>query len=128
MPAATALALVVQQPALLTRDLATNLPLLLAYLDELMEGHLPPEERSGAGRQLVVRHATLGCITAECAQSTVRALAALGYQPEQIRGMVAVFPTLLNRDLTSPLQQQKLEWIRRVSPWSLDDFLLRNPA
>ena len=118
--------MVVQQPSLLGFDLAARLPPLLAYLDELMEGHLPPEQRQGAGRGLVVRHPGLGCITAESAANTVRALAALGYQPEQIRGMVAKFPDLLQRELGSPLQRQKLEWIRRVSPWSLDDFLLRN--
>ena len=30
---------------------------------------------------------------------------------------------MLGLNLDSPLQQQKLDWIERVSPWTLDDFL-----
>ena len=120
--------MVVQEPKLLTHDLAARLPPLLACLDELMEGHLPPAQRSGAGRQLVARHPRLATITADSARATVSALAAWGYQPEQIRGMVDGFPSLLALGLSSPLQQQKLEWVRRVSPWGLDDFLLPNPV
>jgi hypothetical protein len=37
--------------------------------------------------------------------------------------MISKYPNLLNLDLASPTQQQKLDWIATVSPWTLDDFL-----
>ena len=48
---------------------------------------------------------------------------ARGYSRQQVQAMVRKFPALLYLDLDSPLQQQKLEGIQTVSPWTVGTFL-----
>jgi hypothetical protein len=116
LDAAAALQLAVQEPPLLMKKLEDSLPPLLHFLD----GYMGVE---GAGRGLVLRQPVLGSKSAQAAKRAVSSLAARGYSQEQIRGMISKYPTLLAMDLGSPTQQQKLEWIATVSPWTLDDFL-----
>ncbi|GAB4822919.1 hypothetical protein N2152v2_009965 [Parachlorella kessleri] len=63
-----------------------------------------------------------GAVT-EAAERSVGKLASRGYSQRQIQGMILKQPTLLALDMDSPLQRQKLDWIERVSPWTLEDFL-----
>ncbi|GAB4822921.1 hypothetical protein N2152v2_009967 [Parachlorella kessleri] len=116
LDAATALQVVVAQPRLLTVTLEASLPPLLRFLDWYMG-------EEGAGCSLVRAQPVLGILTAKTADCSLGKLAARGYSQQQIQGMVRKQPTLLLLDLDSPLQQQKLGWIERVSPWTLDDFL-----
>ncbi len=114
LDAAAALDLAVRQPRLLTKKLEASLPPLLRFLD----GYMGQE---GAGQRLLLKQPTIGIITAAAAERS--GLAARGYSQEQICGFVTKCPTLLKLDLGSPTQQQKLDWIATVSPWTLDDFL-----
>jgi hypothetical protein len=116
LDAAAALQLAVQHPRLLAGKLEASLPPLLGFLDVYMG-------EEGAGRRLVLRQPVLGTISAQAAKRAVSSLAARGYSQEQIRGMISKYPTLLKLDLASPTQQQKLEWISTVSPWTPDHFL-----
>jgi hypothetical protein len=77
----------------------------------------------GAGRRLVLRQPVLGTTSAHPAKHVVSSLAARGYNQLQIRGMISKYPSLLAMDLDSPTQQQKLDRIATVSPWTLDHFL-----
>jgi hypothetical protein len=114
--AAAALGIVVQQPRLLTSNVQARLPPLLRFLD----GYLGEE---GAGPGLVLKQPALGTVSARAAKHVVSSLTARGYSQAQVRGMIAKFPVFLIMDLDSPTQQQKLDWIATVSPWTLDDFL-----
>jgi hypothetical protein len=116
LDAAAAVRMLVQQPRLASVRLHVRLSFLLAYLDDVMG-------EEGAGCRLVLQQPALAINTAAGAQQAVLSLTARGYSREEIRAMVNKFPTLLQTNLDSPLQQQKLEWIDTVSPWTLDDFL-----
>ncbi|GAB4822920.1 hypothetical protein N2152v2_009966 [Parachlorella kessleri] len=117
LDAAAALQVAMAHPRLLTLRLEASLPPLLRFLD----GYMGEE---GAGRRLVCAKPSLASTTAEAAEHSTRNLAARGYSQHQIRGMIRKQPTILALDLDSPLQQQKLDWIERVSPWTLDDFMV----
>ncbi|GAB4822910.1 hypothetical protein N2152v2_009956 [Parachlorella kessleri] len=113
---AAALQLALSQPRLLNTKLEASLPPLLRFLD----GYMGEE---GAGRRLVRAQPVLGTVTAKTAECSIANLATRGYSQQQIRGIVCKHPGFLNRNLNSPLQQQKLGWIQEESPWTLDDFL-----
>ncbi|GAB4822913.1 hypothetical protein N2152v2_009959 [Parachlorella kessleri] len=116
LDAAGALRLAMAHPRLLIGKLEASLPPLLHFLD----GYMGME---GAGRRLVCAQPSLLSLTAEAAKRSVGSLAVIGCSQQQIQGMINRTPTLLKLNLDSPLQRQKLEWIERVSPWTLDDFL-----
>ncbi|GAB4822927.1 hypothetical protein N2152v2_009973 [Parachlorella kessleri] len=118
LDAAAALHLAVGQPSLLTVDIRARLPPLLHFLDTYM-GEV------GAGRRLVLAQPVVGAVSATTAERSMDSLAARGYSQQQIQGMIGKQPTLLNLNLDSPLQRQKMHWIERVSPWALDDFLAK---
>ncbi|GAB4822907.1 hypothetical protein N2152v2_009953 [Parachlorella kessleri] len=116
LDAAAALEVVIAHPRLLFGKLESSLPPLLRFLDGYM-GEV------GAGRRLVRALPSLGTSTAATVERSVGNLAAMGYSQQQIRGIIYKHPGLLSRDINSPLQRQKLDWIGRESPWTLDDFL-----
>ncbi|GAB4822912.1 hypothetical protein N2152v2_009958 [Parachlorella kessleri] len=116
LDAAAALQLAMAHPRLLTNNVEARLPPLLDFLDGYMGEH-------GAGRRLVRAQPPLGSVTAKAAERSVGKLAVRGCSQQQIRGMINRTPTLLKLNLDSPLQRQKLEWIERVLPWTLDDFV-----
>ncbi|GAB4822931.1 hypothetical protein N2152v2_009977 [Parachlorella kessleri] len=93
-----------------------RLPPLLCFLDTYMG-------EEGAGRRLVRAQPVLGDVNAAAAKRSTDSLAARGYSQHQIQVMVGKEPKLLALNLDSPLQRQKLDWIERVSPWTLDDLL-----
>ncbi|GAB4822908.1 hypothetical protein N2152v2_009954 [Parachlorella kessleri] len=116
LEAAAALQVAMTYPRLLTNNLEASLPPLLRFLDGFMG-------EEGAGRRLVRAQPTLGKLTAKAAKRSLGKLAARGYSQQGIQGLISKQPTLLLLDLDSGLQQQKLDWIERVSPWTLDDFM-----
>ncbi|GAB4822909.1 hypothetical protein N2152v2_009955 [Parachlorella kessleri] len=116
LEAAAALQVAIACPKLLTVQLESSLPALLLFLD----GYMGEE---GAGRRLVRAQPMLGLVAAKAAARSVGNLAARGHSQQRVRGMISKHPTLLHLDLDSPLQQQKLDWIKRESPWSLEVFL-----
>ncbi|GAB4822929.1 hypothetical protein N2152v2_009975 [Parachlorella kessleri] len=116
LDAAAALQLAVGQPNLFSYDIKARLPPLLHFLDTYMGVE-------GAGRKLVRAQPTLGTLTAAAAERSIDSLAARGYSQKQIQGMINGTPILIMLNLDSPLQRQKLDWIERVSPWKLEDFL-----
>ncbi|GAB4822914.1 hypothetical protein N2152v2_009960 [Parachlorella kessleri] len=116
LDAAAALQLAIAYSRLLIGKVDYSLPPLLRFLD----GYMGEE---GAGRRLVRAQPVLGMVTVKAAERSIGNLVALGYSQQQIQDMINKEPGLLNRDLNSPLQRQKLNWIKRVSPWTLDDFL-----
>ncbi|GAB4822901.1 hypothetical protein N2152v2_009947 [Parachlorella kessleri] len=113
---AAALQVVIAHPRLLTNNLDSTLPPLLLFLD----GYMGEE---GAGRRLVRAQPSLGSVTAASVERSVGKLAARGYSQQRIQGVISKRPDILSLDLDSQLQQQKLDWIEQVSPWTLDDFL-----
>ncbi|GAB4822900.1 hypothetical protein N2152v2_009946 [Parachlorella kessleri] len=116
LDAAAALQLVIARPRLLNGDIEASLPPLLRLLD----GYMGEE---GSGRRLVRAQPTVGALTVEPAERSIGSLAAIGCSQQRIQGMINKHPIILTLDLDSSLQQQKLGWIERVSPWTLDDFL-----
>ncbi|GAB4822926.1 hypothetical protein N2152v2_009972 [Parachlorella kessleri] len=104
------------QLASLLYDIKARLPPLLRFLD----GYMGVE---GAGRRLVRAQPVLGTISAATAEGNIGSLAARGYSQQEIQRIINSLPGFLTHDLDSPLQQQKLDWIERMSPWTLDDFL-----
>ncbi|GAB4822902.1 hypothetical protein N2152v2_009948 [Parachlorella kessleri] len=75
------------------------------------------------GIGLVLAQPSVGTLSVKLAERSVGSLAARGQSQKQIQGMIDRTPSLIILDLDSPLQRQKLDWIERVSPWTLDDFL-----
>ncbi|GAB4822923.1 hypothetical protein N2152v2_009969 [Parachlorella kessleri] len=116
LDAAAALQVVIAQPKLLTFRLEFNLPPLLRFLDEYMG-------EEGAGRRLVRAQPSIGAETAAAAAKRIDSLAARGNSQQRIQGLPGKQPQLLAVNFDSPLQRQKMDWIQRVSPWALDDFL-----
>ncbi|GAB4822938.1 hypothetical protein N2152v2_009984 [Parachlorella kessleri] len=116
LDAAAALQVAIASPSLLANNLKSSLPALLRFLDTYMG-------EEGAGRRLVRAQPMLGLVAAKAAARSVGNLAARGHSQQRVRGMISKHPTLLHLDLDSPLQQQKLDWIKRESPWSLEVFL-----
>ncbi|GAB4822930.1 hypothetical protein N2152v2_009976 [Parachlorella kessleri] len=113
---AAALQLALANSRLLTGNMEANLPSLLRFLD----GYMGEE---GAGRRLVRAQPALVTLTAKIAERSIGSLPARGYSQQQIQRMIFKLATILALNLDSPLQRQKLDWIERVSPWVLDDFL-----
>ncbi|GAB4822928.1 hypothetical protein N2152v2_009974 [Parachlorella kessleri] len=114
--AAAALQLAVVQPVLLSLDIRARLPPLLRFLDTYMG-------EAGAGRRLVLAQPVVGAVSATAAERSIGSLSARGYSQQRIQGIISKQPSILTLNLDSPLQRQKLDWIERVSPWTLDDFL-----
>ncbi|GAB4822911.1 hypothetical protein N2152v2_009957 [Parachlorella kessleri] len=117
LDAAAALQVAIAQPNTLAIKLESSLPALLRFLDGCMG-------EEGAGRRLVRGQPVIVVLAAKRAERSVANLAARGYSQQQIQAMISKQPTLLNLDLDSPLQRQKLDWIERVSPWTVDDFMV----
>ncbi|GAB4822877.1 hypothetical protein N2152v2_009923 [Parachlorella kessleri] len=113
---AAALQVAVALPTVLAKKLETRLPPLLLFLESYMG-------EEGAGRRLVCARLSLAGATASDIGCSIASLAARGYTQQEIRTMISKDATLFQTNLASPLQRQKLDWIDRVSPWTLADFL-----
>ncbi|GAB4822922.1 hypothetical protein N2152v2_009968 [Parachlorella kessleri] len=116
LDAAAALKVAIAHPNLLAIIMGSKLPPLLRFLDGYM-GEV------GAGRRLLRAQPVLAALSAAAAERSIGSLAARGYSQRRIQAVVSKHPIILALDLDSPLQQQKLMWMERVSPWTLDDYL-----
>ncbi|GAB4822879.1 hypothetical protein N2152v2_009925 [Parachlorella kessleri] len=116
LDAEAALQIGVAHPHILACKLEASLPPLLQFLDSYM-GEV------GAGRRLVLAQPNLAGSTVTALERSIASLAARGCGRLRIQEIINKHPVTLQVDLSSPLQQQKLDWIDRVSPWTLADFL-----
>ncbi|GAB4819589.1 hypothetical protein N2152v2_006635 [Parachlorella kessleri] len=112
---AAAMNLIVRWPPLALREIEARLPPLLNFLDDYMGVE-------GAGQRLVLEQPAVAGTCADSAQCSTSALEAVTGSKHEVLATVEKLPTVLMMNLSTPLQQQKLEWIAQ-SPWPLVVFL-----